>query len=374
MRLLSSDLRDRAAFIYDNELYTTQKFLSADKNEGLACMVASAKKRGTVFDNVAFVHNRGASGGDNGTCTRGVEYSIPTTVIAKRSGYGSGAASPVRAPSFHIIGQCGVLFPNPYFGENYIHGGMGDLDAWDKVQNNIRAASERAPLSSRDGRAFWRGRCASNEVVRLSTEEAFRQHSANCSRFEAGTCFEKYYASFEIRRYFTKRSRHVLRSARRACCLRCDADPRCGGVTLRPHLCLLAAVDTAVETCGAGNRSSAHRVLAIEKNKNYACHDRKGAGNRARLLAAALTAARPDLFDARCNALDPPRNFTCVPEADVLEAAVALVDAEASELRDERFYAKEAYARCRVMLHLPGQTTGSTRRVEINGARVASMA
>ena len=29
------------------------------------------------------------------------------------------------------------------------------------------------------------------------------------------------------------------------------------------------------------------------------CHFRKGAGNRARLLAAALTASRPDIFDAK---------------------------------------------------------------------------
>jgi len=93
LRLLSANLRDKAAFIYNNELYTTQKFISADKNEGLACMVASARKRGAAFDNVAWVHNRGASGGDAGTCTSGVEYSIPTTVIAKRSGYGNDAAS-----------------------------------------------------------------------------------------------------------------------------------------------------------------------------------------------------------------------------------------------------------------------------------------
>jgi len=79
-------------------------------------------------------------------------------------------------------------------------------------------------------------------------------------------------------------------------------------------------------------------------------------------LAAALTAARPDLFDAKCNALDPPRNFSCVPGAETLEAAVSLVDSKASELLDEGFYEKEAYARHKVMLHLPGQTTGSYSR------------
>ena len=87
-RLLSPDLRNKAAFIYENELYVTKQFLSADKNEGLACMLESAKKRGHAFPTVAWVHNKGASGGDAGTCTKGVEYAIPTTVIAKRDGYG----------------------------------------------------------------------------------------------------------------------------------------------------------------------------------------------------------------------------------------------------------------------------------------------
>ena len=35
-RLLAPDLRNKAAFIYENELYVTKQFLSADKNEGLA--------------------------------------------------------------------------------------------------------------------------------------------------------------------------------------------------------------------------------------------------------------------------------------------------------------------------------------------------
>ena len=74
-------------------------------------MIASAIKHGTKLPNVATAHTALATGGDDGRCLNERRlpplygrsepaddtYEYPTTVIAKRDGYG----------------QCGVLVPNP---------------------------------------------------------------------------------------------------------------------------------------------------------------------------------------------------------------------------------------------------------------------
>ena len=65
----------------------------------------------------------------------------PTTVIAKKRGYG----------------QCGILTPNPYFG---------DLGSWNRLAAELRAAAAARPADARVPKAFWRGKIENHEWKR----------------------------------------------------------------------------------------------------------------------------------------------------------------------------------------------------------------
>mmetsp|Transcript_30158 Transcript_30158/g.93306 ORF Transcript_30158/g.93306 Transcript_30158/m.93306 type:complete len:524 (-) Transcript_30158:75-1646(-) len=104
------------------------------------------------------------------------------------------------------------------------------------------------------------------------------------------------------------------------------------------------------------------RLMDTEKRRRKTCSQENG--NRARLLAASLTLARPDVFDAKCNHLAPPKNFTCREGAAraELEAAYASVSSKPRAAMDTRWVAPEDYADFRYVLNLPGQTSGSYSR------------
>ena len=87
-----------------------------------------------------------------------------------------------------------------------------------------------------------------------------------------------------------------------------------------------------------------------------------------RLLGAALTLQRPDLFDVKCSYLAPPSNFTCA-QTEVgthhrleLEEARRLVLLSPRAVKDSRWVEPEDYARYKYVLNLPGQTSGSYSR------------
>ena len=129
---------------------------------------------------------------------------------------------------------------------------------------------------------------------------------------------------------------------------------------------------------------SRHRPHAIDatpftpRHPHTGCDVRKEAGNRARLLAASLTVARPDAFDVKCSRLDPPKNFSCIHERDLRfahaawwgkpQSAAELIAARDAVLghRDQATDASwsqpEDYVKQRFVLNLPGQTTGSYSR------------
>ena len=76
-----------------------------------------------------------------------------------------------------------------------------------------------------------------------------------------------------------------------------------------------------------------------------------------------MSAKRPDLFDVKCSFLDPPRNFSCVQdptERSTLEEALRLVDT--SSVVDKAWIPRADFARYKVLVNLPGETTGSYSR------------
>ena len=95
----------------------------------LAMVSRAVRERHSKVKNVAYLHNSEASG----SCIQNKKGELlPTTLIAKK----------------YSSKECGVLVPNPYFG---------DLDHWSNVAQLLEAASRKHPYWKRDPRAFWRG-------------------------------------------------------------------------------------------------------------------------------------------------------------------------------------------------------------------------
>ena len=95
----------------------------------LAMVSRAVRERHSKVKNVAYLHNSEASG----SCIQDKQGNLlPTTLVAKK----------------YSSKECGVLVPNPYFG---------DLDHWSNVAQLLEAASRKHPYWKRDPRAFWRG-------------------------------------------------------------------------------------------------------------------------------------------------------------------------------------------------------------------------
>ena len=95
----------------------------------LAMVSRAVRERHSKVKNVAYLHNSEASG----SCLQNKKGELlPTTLIAKK----------------YSAKECGVLVPNPYFG---------DLDHWSNVAQLLEDASRKHPYWKRDPRAFWRG-------------------------------------------------------------------------------------------------------------------------------------------------------------------------------------------------------------------------
>jgi len=94
-------------------------------------------------------------------------------------------------------------------------------------------------------------------------------------------------------------------------------------------------------------------------------------GKRARLLGAALTVARRDLFDVKCEAdyfdppKDPSKHFACVRDplarAELEDAAKKCLNHE-KYVTDKHFFDMQEYAKYKYVLNLPGGTQGSYSR------------
>jgi len=95
----------------------------------LTMVSRAVRERHSKVKNVAYLHNSEASG----SCLENKKGELlPTTLIAKK----------------YSSKECGVLVPNPYFG---------DLDHWSNVAQLLEDASRKHPYWKRDPRAFWRG-------------------------------------------------------------------------------------------------------------------------------------------------------------------------------------------------------------------------
>jgi hypothetical protein len=95
----------------------------------LTMVSRAVRERHSKVKNVAYLHNSEASG----SCLQNKKGELlPTTLIAKK----------------YSAKECGVLVPNPYFG---------DLDHWKAVAQLLEDASRKHPYWKRDPRAFWRG-------------------------------------------------------------------------------------------------------------------------------------------------------------------------------------------------------------------------
>ena len=107
----------------------------------LAMVSRAVRERHSKVKNVAYLHNSEASG----SCLQNKKGELlPTTLIAKK----------------YSAKECGVLVPNPYFG---------DLDHWSNVAQLLEDASRKHPYWKRDPRAFWRGHIQDGETRTATT-------------------------------------------------------------------------------------------------------------------------------------------------------------------------------------------------------------
>jgi len=237
------------------------------------------------------------------------------TAQAKRDGYGA----------------CGILVPNTYFGEAAHRKSAGDLDVWRKQGAFIRKAGEARPAAKRLPRVLWRGKCLNNEYQWGSTALAY---------------------AFEIGQVQTMKNCPVA-------CRLCRDSKNCRDSTTwrRGH------PPRQPESCEWVSKKVKHRCGGVHLPPG-SCAPRIEYGNRQRLLAASLTAARPDRFDVKCSALDPPRNFSCLEPAAARELAAArdAVAAKRAAVEDDAWLTRKDYTKYKYVLNLPGQTTGSYSR------------
>lgn len=118
--------RERFVVAYENRVFVHAAFLNRTKHPGHVKMVRSVMDLGGKLGNAVY---------EVDVSTSGLSCSIaPTLVINKQFGYR----------------QCGILFPNTYFGG-------GNLSVWEEfVQNQTRASDEKR-WQDREKKAFWRG-------------------------------------------------------------------------------------------------------------------------------------------------------------------------------------------------------------------------
>ena len=105
-----------------------------------------------------------------------------------------------------------------------------------------------------------------------------------------------------------------------------------------------------------GEGAHAHKCVGCCSPQDDADKD---SGNRARLLGAALSAKRPDLFDVRCSQIvDPPRNHTCVhtKERALLDEASSLVARYPDQVSTQEWSDALDYASYKYVLNLPSRS------------------
>mmetsp|Transcript_497 Transcript_497/g.1329 ORF Transcript_497/g.1329 Transcript_497/m.1329 type:complete len:379 (-) Transcript_497:144-1280(-) len=103
---------------------------------------------------------------------------------------------------------------------------------------------------------------------------------------------------------------------------------------------------------------------------NGTCADHLDDGNRARLLGASLSVARSDLFDVKCNIMEPPRNFSCIRDEAYAAELAAARDAifntsnpkALHKSLDKKWVFESHYTRYKYVLNFPGRTHGSYSR------------
>ena len=198
---------------------------------------------------------------------------------------------------------------------------------WHKDIANLRKTAKSRPPQKRDGRVFWRGKCSTNEWNIKSGPIPADWNDRPALECWRGKCR-------------TNARRLVDEAA---------APPR--------RRLTKSAETVAKEKAMFAARKIAYRTMKAE----HKC--KKDFGNRARLRAAALTVARPDLFAVTCSQLTPPKNFSCVPDeaaalyaarTATLKARTRVVDTSWLEPED---FSKHKCSSCAVM-----QTASRHRR------------
>ena len=156
----------------------------------LAMVSRAVREKHSKVKNVAYLHNSEASG----SCIQDKQGNLlPTTLIAKK----------------YSSKECGVLVPNPYFG---------DLDHWSNVAQLLEAASRKHPYWKRDPRAFWRGH------IRWRNKDCDHE-SGNIARFLGTLLTLKHPDQFDVKvRHLEEKK--SLWSNSTACLLYTSPSPR----------------------------------------------------------------------------------------------------------------------------------------------------
>ena len=169
---LRSALLDKthAIWILQGRLFVHKAYLGEMKRElHLRFMNSVLRKKADLIKNVVYTFDEGASGPSH-EC----DPHLPKLVIAKKNGEK----------------QCGVLVPNPYFGDLY--------RTWERERSALVALGRRRKWENRRPQLFWRGKIRGREAV-INKERDCSREAGNYARLQAASLTAHDSKKFDVR-------------------------------------------------------------------------------------------------------------------------------------------------------------------------------
>ena len=153
-----SALRDKthAVWLLQGRLFVHKAYLGEMKRELHLRFMSSVLRKKTV-GNTVYAFDEGASGP-----SKACDPHLPKLVIAKKGG----------------DRQCGVLVPNPYFGDVY--------RTWERERAALVALGKRRRWENRRTQLFWRGKIRGRESVVAKERDCLRE-AGNYARLQASS-------------------------------------------------------------------------------------------------------------------------------------------------------------------------------------------
>ena len=169
---LRSALLDKthAIWILQGRLFVHKAYLGEMKRElHLRFMNSVLRKKSELIKNTVYTFDEGASGPSH-DC----DPHLPKLVIAKKNGEK----------------QCGILVPNPYFGDLYRN--------WERERSALVALGRRRKWENRRPQLFWRGKIRGREAV-INKERDCSREAGNYARLQAASLTAHDAKKFDVR-------------------------------------------------------------------------------------------------------------------------------------------------------------------------------